>query len=474
MPARAHLRRLAASTAAAAVLPPFGAVAAPATADVDDGYDVDHDNVRLNYVPGTERFTGRTWIRARTTRPLERMALDSVVAVRKVRVNGQPASFRQRRGQLVVTPRTALREGQALTVKVVYAGFARRWTRAGDGVLAVEPSRFYPSHDRPTDKATFDVSVRVPRGVEVVSNGLFLGTRRGPEGRLWHWREADPMAPHHAFVAVGQYDLTRTRVDGHPMLVAVPPHQRRIGRAAAAAVARTPDVVAFVSRQFGPYPFDTMGGAVVEAPVASTRDNQTRPVYSRALWRSGSSIYPVVHAVAGQWFGASVTRTGPGDAWLEAGLSSYAEWRWSEMQGQGSGRRLFLAAWDRYAGDQSFWAVPMTRRPVLERGAMTFQALRTRIGGPAFFSVLRRWPEGHRHSNGSTDDFVALAESESGEGLASFFAAWLDADERPAQTRENGFPRGFGERSAGAPPSWRLISALHDQLASTPPRTARG
>lgn len=474
MPAPAHLRRLAAGATAAAVLLPLGAVAAPASADTGDGYDVEHYNIRLTDAPGTDRFTGRAWIRGRAVQDLERLTLDSALAVRKVRVNGQPARFRQRHGELVVTPRTGLREGQALTVKVRYTGSARRWLRTADGVLALDPARFYPSHDRPTDKATFDVSVSVPKRVEVVSNGLFLGTRRGPDGRVWHWREADPMAPRHAFVAIGQYDLTRTRADGHPMVVAVPPGQRRAGRAAASAVARTPDVVTFAARQFGPYPFDTMGGVVVDAPVAASRGNQTRPVYSRNLWRHGASVYPVVHAVAGQWFGASVTGTGPDDAWLEGGLSSYAEWRWSEMQGQGSGRQLFRAAWDRYAGDGSFWAVPMTTRAVLERGAMTFQALRTRIGGPAFFSVLRRWSAEHRHRNGSTADFVALAESESGEDLGPFFDAWLAAGERPAQTRANGFPRRFGERRVDAPPSWSQISALHDQLASTPRPPARG
>ena len=475
MPARAHLRRLATWAAAAAVLLPTPAVATSAAADADDGYDVDHYNVRLSYTPGTDRFTGRAWIRARTTQPLERLTLDSAVAPRKVRVNGQPAAFRQQRGELVVVPRTALGAGQMLTVKVRYAGSARRWLRTADGVLAVgRPERWYPSHDRPTDKATFDISVRVPRGVEAVSNGLFLGTRKGPEGRLWHWREADPMAPHHAFLAVGQYDLTRTRVAGHPSVVAVPQRQRRTARAATAAMARTPDVMAFAARQFGPYPFDATGGVVVDAPAASAWGNQTRPVYGQALWRTGSSVYPVVHGVARQWFGASVTGTGPGDAWLEVGLAAYAEWRWSEMQGQGSGRRLFRAAWDRYADDRSFWAVPMTGRAVLERGAMTFQALRTRIGGPAFFSVLRRWAAEHRHGNGSTADFVALAEAESSEDLTSFFEAWLGTGERPAQTQANGFPRGFGERSAEAPASWRSISALHDRLASTRPRPARG
>ena len=477
MPARAYPRRLTAAVAALAVLLPTGSVAAPAApaaAEAGDGYDVDHYNVRLKYVPRTERFRGRVWIRAHATQALERLTLDSRVAVSQVRVNGQPATFRQRHGALVVTPRSALRAGQAVTVKALYAGSARRWQPTADGVLALQPTRVHPVHLTPADKATYDVSVRVPRGVEVVSNGLFLGTRPSHRQRLWHWRTSDPMAPQRSFVAVGEYDLTRGRTDGHPVVVAVPSRQRRAGRAAAAAVARTPEVVAFAARQLGPYPFDATGGLVVDAPVVSAWGTQTRPVYSQDLWRTGSSLYPVVHGVARQWFGASVTGAGPGDAWLEEGLAAYVEWRWSEMQGQGSGRRLFETAWARYAGERSFWAVPMDRRAVLDRGAMTFHALRTRIGGPAFFSVLRRWSAEHRHANGSAADFIALAEAESREDLGSFFAAWLEADRPPATTRANGFPRGFTGRSTGAPASWAPISELHALLASTPPRPARG
>ena len=475
MPARAHLRRLAIGTAALAVLLPAGAVTAPATADTSGGYDVDHYNIRMQYDPRTERFRGRAWIRGHATAPLDRLRLDSAVAVSTVRVNGQPAAFRQRRGELVVTPQSAIRAGQAVTVRATYAGSSRRWQHTADGVLAVAPTRFHPVHLTRTDKATFDVSVRVPRGVEVVGNGLFLGTRPSHRERLWHWRTSDPMPPHHAFVAIGDYDLTRTRADGHPVVMAVPSRQRRTSRAAGSALARTPEVVAFAARQFGRYPFDATGGLVVDAPAGSVWGTQTRPVYSQDLWRSGSSIYPVVHGVARQWFGASVTATGPADAWLEDGLAAYAEWRWSQMQGQGSGRRLFETAWQQYAGQRSFWALPMGERAALERGAMTLHALRTRIGGPAFFSVLRRWSADHRHANGSTADFVALAELESGEDLGSFFDAWLGADERPATTRANGFPRGFAGRTAGPPPSWAPISELHDLLASsTPPRPARG
>jgi aminopeptidase N len=163
------------------------------------------------------------------------------------------------------------------------------------------------------------------------------------------------------------------------------------------------------------------------------------------------------------------------DSWLTEGLASFFEWRWSERHGAGTGRQLFDAAWDEHDGDRAFWGVEIgdpgaheeSNLAVLDRGAMALQALRTRIGGPAFFSVLRRWTAQYRYGTASSDDFVALAEQESGEDLGSFFDAWLYSSERPSATRANGFPRGFAGRARTTPPrSWDEISRTHAVLSS--------
>jgi len=486
------------ATGTAAAAPPAPPEATPGSRGIGDpyyadygngGYDVDHYNIQVAYTPRTDRLTGTTWIRAHTTQALSRFDLDLVLPVSSVHVNDRAASFRQGEHELVVTPPRTLRAGQAMTVRVTYGGVpsrirsegAKPWIRTRDGAAAAGKPEvaawWYPVNDHPRDKATYDVRVTVAKGLEAVGNGILVSKRVRHRQRTWHWRESDPMAPHSAFFVVGQLDLTRTTVDGHPVVVAVPSHAGRAGRYAAAALARTAEVVEFEARQFGLYPFDAMGGVVVATDAVAGVGNQTRPVYARGLWRDGSNLYVVVHENAHQWFGDSVSVENWRDAWLDEGFASYAEWRWSERHGDGNGRQLFRAAWDDHAGDRAFWRVAIddpgphqeSSIAVLDRGAMALQALRTRIGGPAFFSVLRAWAAQHRHANASVDDFVALAEQESGEDLGAFFDAWLHAAQRPAQTESNGFPRGFDAqraRPASVPASWQQISRTHALLAS--------
>ena len=198
------------------------------------GYDVSHYDIRLRYYPSTDRLTGTTTILATATQELSSFDLDFVLDTESVLVNNRAATFtRQGDHELVVTPPRTLRAGQAMTVVVKYAdvpsskiaaGFTA-WERTPDGAIAVgEPEIswwWYPSNDHPQDKATFDVSVAVPDGVEVISNGTqprqptteLLGWKR------WYWRSAMPQATYLTFVAIGQYGTTTdTAPNGQPVL----------------------------------------------------------------------------------------------------------------------------------------------------------------------------------------------------------------------------------------------------------------
>ncbi|MGH2390730.1 MAG: M1 family metallopeptidase [Chloroflexota bacterium] len=62
---------------------------------------------------------------------------------------------------------------------------------------------------------------------------------------------------------------------------------------------------------------------------------------------------------------------------------------------------------------------------VYNRGAMTLQALRLRVGDPTFFRILRAYATRYRYANAGTADFIAVADAVSGRNLTSFFHTWL-------------------------------------------------
>lgn len=445
--------------------------------DGNGGYDVSHYDIRVSYLPKTDRLSGTTTILATATQALSKFNLDFLLKVKSVRVNNAPAAFSTKGGELTVDPAQDIAKGSPLLIAVSYADAPHKyklygynaWKQTPTGVLAVDEPQispwWYPANNHPTDKATHDVSVAAPKGLEGISNGKFLGTTQQTDGLVrWHWRSAKPQATYLTFIAVEDYDVTQ---DG-PSYVTAYAKDLVNGPAARASVDRTPEVTEFLETKFGGYPFEANGG-VVTTGLGFALENQTRPVYDDAFFRRGSNTYVVAHELAHQWFGDSVSVAEWKEIWLNEGFASYAEWLWSEEVGEGTAAEVAQFVYDSIPADDNFWQVlPGDPGPenqfhgaVYDRGALTLHALRTEIGDQAFFALLKQWPAKKKYSHASTPELIALAEQISGKQLDALFDTWLYTAGKPAAG-----PNGVQAQAvdAGEPKSWKKIKATRAQL----------
>ena len=179
------------------------------------------------------------------------------------------------------------------------------------------------------------------------------------------------------------------------------------------------------------------GGIVDDAPASASRwITRRRPTYRSDFFRDvpdqeRESV--VVHELAHQWVGDSVSVARWQDIWLNEGFATYAEWLWSEHTGGRTPEEWFAFVESVFPADDPFWLVrigdpgpeQLFDASVYYRGAMTLQALRRAIGDKAFFQVLRSWTCEHANGNVRTADFIALAERESGRNLTTLFDTWL-------------------------------------------------
>ncbi|WP_199441659.1 M1 family metallopeptidase [Umezawaea beigongshangensis] len=451
------------------------------------GYDVAHYDLRLNYQPATDRLSGTTTVLAKATQDLTTFDLDFLLKVSSVRVNNRVASFTQAGGELVVDPRTKIASGTPLTVVVTYDDVPSThvvneftaWKRTATGALAIdEPDIapwWYPSNNHPTDKATFDVSVAVPDGTEVISNGLFKGTTKQINGwTRWNWRSLKPQATYLTFVAIGQFEIVQsTAPNGQPVLNAYSDDLGENADAARASIERTPEITEFLEGSFGPYPFEAQGG-VATSGIGFALENQTRPTYDTAFFRRGTNTYVVTHEIAHQWFGDSVSVSGWKDIWLNEGFASYAEYLWSEHVGEGTVQENVDFVYALYPADDPFWTVlPGDPGPdnqfdnaVYDRGALTVHALRVAVGDEAFFEILKTWLAQKRYSDGDTAEFVALAEQISGQQLDELFQTWLFTPGKPAAAPGASAAQARTAAVPAEPKSHQKIRETHELLAA--------
>jgi aminopeptidase N len=413
------------------------------------GYDARHYDLALSYNPGTSTLKGVATISAKATQNLSSFSLDlNGLHVSEIRVNGRPAPFRQGNGKISITPRHGLPDGARFTVEVRYDGVPQPlggpivgdskygWLKTDDGVFTTgEPnatSTWLPCNDYPTDKATFDFRIKVPKGLTAISNGRLAGSREKNGQVTYTWRGQKPMATYLATVAIGKFSAqSGTTPRGVPVYVAydqnLPAGQLDFYKITSAATD-------YWTQLFGPYPFEETGAIVDSVPgVSNALETQTKPSYAVPVRHE----HTIAHEIAHQWFGNSVTVRQWKDIWLNEGFATYAQWLWADRAGTQPVENAFKAAYE--GAPPEFWNIivgdpqrdTMFADAVYRRGAMTLHVLRQHIGDRAFFALLKAWAKEHRYENADTRQFIALAETISGQQLDGLFRTWLFTKGRP-------------------------------------------
>ncbi|MGC5040238.1 M1 family metallopeptidase [Streptomyces sp. DT190] len=419
------------------------------------GYDVSHYGLRLAYDPDTHRLTGTATLTARATQDLSAFNLDLVgLEVDGVTVDDATARFNRAGQELTVRPREDLDRDETFEVTVRYSGAPETvtdpdgsregWLRTADGVLALgEPTgsmTWFPGNHHPSDKAAYDLTVTVPRGLRAVSNGELRGETTARGRTTFVWRTAEPMASYLATLAIGRFDVDRSRAGGGlPVYTALDPKQAAASRP---VVGRIPEVLRWAEPWFGPYPFSATGAIVDHAPdLGYALETQTRPVFPGA-----PDITLLVHELAHQWYGDSVSPGSWRDMWLNEGFATYAEWLWEEEHGGRSAQETFDALYSgayfatKEAGE-AVWAFPpadppsaarISDPPVYWRGAMVLQKVRQAVGDEAFRRILRGWAAEYRHGNADTADFTAYVEERApGKDFRAIWEDWLYGEGKP-------------------------------------------
>lgn len=430
--------------------------------DGNSGYDVDRYDVHITYDPARpDHLTGDTTVTARALTDLGRFHLDLTgFEVSSVTVDGHGARTVEREGEheLVITPARELRKGADFSVRVRYSGrpVGEGWHPMTDGGVAIsgEPhsaTTWYPANDHPSDKATFRLSATVPDGWSAVGNGRpGPVTRDGTGHRTYRWYEDRPLTTYASMVAVDRFTVrTSALPGGTPVVNAYSPD----ALVDPDAEALQQDILGFLASRFGPYPFSSAGAVVLAGPSGTgpvDLETQSRPTYDTGLFDVA-----MVHEIAHQWYGDSVSFTDWRDGCVAECVATYAQWLWYEHQGDDLDRDYYLATVREHRADPAFWSVPLydpgpgreLDSALYARGPLMLHALRRTVGDKAFFDILRAWPARHRYGNASWPEFEALAAERSHQDLRGFFTAWAHGTQIPPDRYL--FPQGLSRPATG-------------------------
>ncbi|MDI3402520.1 M1 family metallopeptidase [Streptomyces cavernicola] len=422
------------------------------------GYDVTAYDISLAYGGDNSKpLDAVTVVQARATDHLERINLDFTKGkVDSVEVNGVRAEFASSGEDLVVTPVRPIVRGGALRITVRHtsdpAGKSDGgWVRTSDGLAMANQAdaahRVFPSNDHPSDKAFFTFRITAPKELTAVANGLPAGRRAGAQDTTWTYRTQHPMATELAQVSIGRSAvLRREGPHGLPVRDVV---QSKDREKLEPWLKKTPDQISWMEEKVGRYPFETYGVLIADATTGFELETQTLSLFERRLFTE--SGYPdwyveaiMVHELAHQWFGNSVSPRTWSDLWLNEGHATWYEALYAEEHAEQPMQKRMKEAHrlsDRWRAEGGPPAAPKAPEPgkkislfrpvVYDGSALVLYALRQEIGHAAFERLERAWVERHEDSTATTEDFTRLASSVSGRDLSAFFEAWLYGKKTP-------------------------------------------
>ncbi|MFJ8821853.1 M1 family metallopeptidase [Streptomyces sp. NPDC102467] len=424
--------------------------------DGNGGYTVRHYTLDFDWQAPLTPFPASTTIKATAAQALSRFDLDFAGnELHSVTVNGRPAQTRRDGDELVITPKAGIPRGSSFTVKVDYTADPTQirhrddaiedygWIPTPDGtVLYPQPDgakMIFPADDHPSRRAPITFHVTTPAGLTAVANGRLVDRTTRPDGRVrWTYDSEQPVAAQLTQLAVGKFQLIDGKGPGGlplrdvvPDALVAPTKQYRD---------LTPDHLAWLRAQLGPYPFNRYGVLVGDTDLGVALETQTLALLPKAdlLGTKVDAERNLLHELTHQWFGNSVAIATWSDLWLSEGHARFYERLYSQEHGGDSFEAAMKTAYeshDQWRYDYGAPAEPtepnLFKRMRYDGSALVLYALREQVGADTFQRIERAWLTKYRGRSASTADYIAVASKVAGHDLSGFLRPWLYGPKTP-------------------------------------------
>jgi aminopeptidase N len=297
-----------------------------------------------------------------------------------------------------------------------------------------------PTVDHISDKATSEFLIIAPSHYQIVSNGLLQEqSALDDDLRLTHWKQSVPTAPWLYVLAAANFAVQYVDEFDHKSIQTWVYHQDRDAGFYDFAVP-TRQALEFFSSYIGPFVYEKLAniqansvGGGMEAASAILYGDDSVTGQRTERWRS-----VIVHEIAHQWFGNSVTEANWDDVWLSEGFATYFTQLFFEYaDGHDSFVERMTAARDRifeFHDENPRYRIvhenlddmsKVTTGQTYNKGAWILHMLKNEIGNENWWTGIRSYYNNNINSHATTDDFREEMEAACGCNLESFFDQWL-------------------------------------------------
>lgn len=301
------------------------------------------------------------------------------------------------------------------------------------------PNRGYnwlPIVDHPSDKATVEWIITAPSHYQTIGNGVLIERSNITDNRtVTHWKMDTPISTKVMVIGAAQFAVQEQgKFFNADVSTWVYPQDRDAGFSDYSLAVPALD---FFVNHIAPYPFKKLANVQSKTRFGGMENAGNIFYAERSVTGSGSCESLVVHEIAHQWFGNSVSELNWHHIWLSEGFATYFTDLYYEHR---YGREPFV---NRITKERSKVIAYSKKRSVpiidtevtnylkllntnsYQKGAWVLHMLRREVGDRLFWQGIREYYAKFKYSNVLSTDLQEVMEEVSGMDLSNFFNQWL-------------------------------------------------
>jgi aminopeptidase N len=307
-----------------------------------------------------------------------------------------------------------------------------------------------PCYDHPSDKAKFKVSYIVPAGKKVASNGVMVKTDYLDNGTdVIHYEHNFQIATYLMNFAMADFQLFEDKHNDIPIEIYSFPMDSAQCRYFYKYV---PQMAEAFEYYLGEYPFEKIGYV---STIKGAMEHQTMISFARSqvvnsIGKKDSLNFDVIHELAHQWFGNSVSVLDYRDAWFSESFADYSESLFNEyyyshhpsfnkeygfvkyIEKINADMIEYFVGVVPDEGDMPLYdfksVIPSASNyptTIYVKGGVVIQMLRYKIGDEAFFAAIKDIQANYKYKNITTAEVKIIFEKHYGSDLTVFFNQWI-------------------------------------------------
>jgi len=313
------------------------------------------------------------------------------------------------------------------------------WTQGQD----TDSPYWFPCQDDPRLKMSVLQRMSFPASWKGLGNGQCLSDVVEGEWRTQEWFLRHPNAPYLVAFACGELFEQKLTWRGRDVSVLVPYKFQDYALRLAQDTAKMLD---FYSNYWGyEYPWSKYGQAFVADFIYGGMENTTATINTdrvlgpqEYLAGVSSGEFLVMHELAHQWFGDTVTCETWSEGWLNEGFATHSEVLWEEhCNGKASGIFYLIEHFQKgYLAESKTYQRPIVFNQfefvseifdshLYEKGALVLNYLRDVIGEDSFRRAVGYYLTKHQFAAVTTHDLVRAIEESTGFNARKFIDTFV-------------------------------------------------